>query len=110
MRATLDEQERLELKLEDYGWSVSRDLFGDTGADINDFEIYNYTHFLDNVKSQKDLLEGLRQLSPLADDALEVAEQMNHQDFYEFKTALAYERKQEDRKMHKRYLALVIPK
>jgi len=109
MRATLDEQERLELKLEEDGWPVSGGLFGDTGGDINDFEIYNYTHFLDNVKSLGGLLEGLHQLSPFVDDALKVVEHMNHQDFYEFKIALAYERIQEDSKMPERYLALLIP-
>jgi len=112
MRSTLDDRSKLNQKLrgvKNYSsWNLSRDLFGDVGADINDFEAYNYIYFLDNVKSIEDLLEGLCQLSPLADDALEVAEHMDQQDFYEFKLALAYERRQ-DSKLPNKYSALVIP-
>ena len=113
MRSTLDDRSKLNQKIgsaENYSWKVSSDLFGDVGCDIHDFEPYNYTYFLDNVKSIEDLLKGLCQLSPLADDALKVAERMNQQDFYEFKSALAYERRQEDSRLPNKYDALVIPK
>ena len=111
MIATQNERSKLKTRLEDiFSWRLSCDLFGDVGVIINDFEKDNYIYFLDNVKSLEDLLEGLRQLSPLADDALEVAENMNHQNFYKFKIALIYERRQEDSKMPDRYLALVIPR
>lgn len=49
-------------------------------------------YFLNNVASLESLEEGLRQLSPLADDALAVAEQMDEEDFSEFKRALSHER------------------
>ncbi len=112
MQATLEEKTKLMQKLDEDSppWNLSSDLFGNVGVDINDFETHNYTYFLDNVKSLEDLLEGLNQLSPFADDALKVAESMNQQDFCEFKLTLAYERRMEDSKMPKRYITLALPK
>lgn len=94
----------------DGGWHLPSKLFGDVGADIHDFRTDNYTYFLDHVCSLEDLQEGLRCLSPLADDALRVAESMKLQDFYRFKRSLVYER-QEDRRssMLRKYYALVLP-
>ena len=58
-----------------------------------DFDMSDYTCFIDRVKSRKDLVEGLRQLSPFADDALEMAEKMDEIDFKKFKRALPRERR-----------------
>ena len=125
-RTTFEEREE-----EGFGcWSVSRDLFGDDpGSDIHDFQSDSYKYFLDNVKSLTDLVEGLRQLSPFADDALAVAEKMNEKDFTKFKQALSGERRalsdsHEEQlplflklepltlapKMPRKYFALLIPK
>lgn len=106
-------QERIGAELDK--WQVSDRLFGDPGCDIHDFEMGNYLYFLDNVKSLADLIEGLFVLSPLADDALEVAEQMNESDFYDFKIALAHERGicqrgEMDSIFPARYMPLLIPK
>lgn len=116
MRATLEEKTKLMRRLDEnnFSWCLSTNLFGDTGCDIYDFEIYNYTYFLDNVRSIEDLLEGLKQLSPFVDDALAVAERMSYQDFVDFKLALAYEhrlaKENGNSKMPKKYMPLVVPK
>ena len=114
MKSTPYERSKLEQRLtgaeDDPGLTTSRDLFGYFGADIYDFEIYNYNYFLDNARSLDHLLDGLRQLSPFADDALALAEHMGDLDFCDFKLALAYERHHGDSKMPDRYLPLVIPK
>lgn len=73
-------------------WALSTKLFGEVGVDIWDFELSNYVYFLDHVPSVQDLREGLWQLSPLADDALAVAEKMEESDFALFKQALLAER------------------
>jgi len=104
-KATL--RERLDAREK---WDLSPDLFGDVGADINDFEAYNYAYLLDHAKSLDDLIQGLSELSPLADEALEVAEQMNNKDFAEFKRALERERLQKDSSMPSRYMPLLVPK
>lgn len=96
-------------------WELSYRLFGNIGYNIYDFEMGNYVYFLDNIKSLADLIEGLFVLSPLADDALEVAEQMNENDFYDFKIALARERGicqrggEIDSIFPTRYMPLLIP-
>ncbi len=94
----------------DNEWELSSELFGDVGGDIHDFESYNYVYFLDNVKSLNDLIEGLRQLSPLADDALKVAESMSDKNFHKFKKSLPEERCGERSVMPKKYDALLVPK
>src|SRR3989344_5948621 len=121
-RTTFEEREA-----EGFGqWSVSRDLFGDDAwSDIHDFQSDSYKYFLDNVKSFTDLVEGLRQLSQFADDALAVAEKMSEKDFRKFKRALPGERralsdsyeeqlqlyqKLEPPKIPRKYFALLIPK
>lgn len=76
----------LEERLEAYPWELS-ELFGDM-MDINDFESHHYVHFLNKVKSVEDLREGLYQLSPLANDALEIAERMTKKGFASFKRTL----------------------
>lgn len=109
MKATADERAKLIEKIsatENGGWTLSRDLFGDTGAEIHDFEMHNYVYFLDHVQSLKDLIEGLCQLSPLADDALHIAKRMNNSDF---KTILAHERVGKYR-IPRIYLPLILPK
>ncbi len=103
------ELSKLRAKLrKSYDWP-SRELFGNRGCDINDFELFNYTYFLDNVKSLEDLLKGLEELSPFADDALEVAELMTERDFCDFKLALVHERKREESYMPERFFCLLIP-
>jgi hypothetical protein len=90
-------------------WLLSRSLFGDTGAgDIWDFMLENYFFFLENMKSWRDLIDGLEQLSPLADDALEVAETMSNQDFYVFKITLA-RASQEFVQIPLEYVAILTP-
>ena len=106
-RWTLEEREEL------FAWQLSSQLFGDTGWNMNDFDASNYVYFLDTVGSLEDLVEGLRELSPLADDALDIAEAMTPQDFFDFKLCLAHERgrgKIDGSKMTKRYRQLCIPK
>ena len=110
MEVTQDQKSKLEKKVNEDWWSLPKELFGgDVGPDMLDFEIYNYTFFLDNVKSVSQLVEGLQDLSPLADDALAVAEKMKEQDFLRFEGALQYERKMKDGKLPKEYAPLVIP-
>lgn len=72
-------------------------------------------YLLDNATSHEALVNGLRELSPLTDDALKIAEQMSDQDFYDFKIALAHERGlsmhgEVGSKLPKKYLALVLPR
>ncbi len=87
-------------------WDIQcRELFGrnteaeqssdesHTPGDIYCLTLWHCTHFLDEVKSVADLTEGLFQLSPFAEDALEVALCMSETDFIEFKLALVQERK-----------------
>ena len=97
-------------------WDLPTDLFGKTtfgngGCEIIDFEPEDYVYFLDNVKNLENMIEGFRCLSPLADDALKVAESMGKSEFNKFKKLLSYERhKEETRTLSKKYLPLVIPK
>lgn len=108
--------ERMRSKLENGPWYLSSRLFGDDRwGDIHDFEFSSYIYFLDQAKSVNDLIEGLRELSPFADDALAVAEHMSEQDFIDFKLALIKERqavKQEELEscMPRRFGPLVLPK
>ena len=106
-------QERLKEDAEE--WQLSRRLFGkDAGYDINDLEEASYVYFLDHVQSHDDLIAGLRELSPLADDALEVAERMSNRDFSKFKLALAREREchgqGEESAFPAKYRILVLPR
>ncbi len=80
------------LNVLEYGWGVSPELFGDVGVNIYDFQAHNYVYFLDHVTSKEELIRGLRELSPLADDALDVAEKMDDRAFARFKHALKRER------------------
>ena len=89
---------------------LPEELFGDAGCDIHDFEIDNYVYFLDNVKSCEDLIRGLRQLSPLVDDALLIAESMNKQEFLRFKCVLAKERREEYSNVPKKFRTIMMPK
>jgi len=110
MKVTQEQKSKLEKKLNGYWWGLPKELFsGDGGVDMNDFELCNYRFFLNNVKSVNQLLEGLQHLSPLADDALAVAEKMKEQDFLSFKKVLQYERKMKDSKLPNEYTPLVIP-
>jgi hypothetical protein len=117
-RITLRLRKRLGRKAFD-DWNVSRsDLFGRDPVEgsLNSmycFTIVHYVHFLDNVSSLRDLIEGLFQLSPFVDDALAVAEYMSEADFAEFKLALISERKaaldEGESIMPERYNSLVLP-
>ena len=60
------------------------------------FDFGDYVYFLDHVQSLGDLVLGLYELSPLADDALVVAETMTPADFSIFKVSLAQEREKRD--------------
>ncbi len=94
----------------DGGWCLSRELFGDIGADFHDFEIENYIYFLDNVSSLEDLGRGLKELSPFADDALSVAEKMTEKDFKLFKLKLKSERTQQyESSVPNKFINLLIP-
>lgn len=78
-------------------WTLPSDLFPDTDfpsleIEIYDFEFSHYNSFLDSVNSPGDLLRGLEELSPFANDALAIAEKLGEDDFRKFKTALALER------------------
>ena len=106
MIVTQQEKERLEEKLSE-GWLLSPELFGDVGADIHDFFIGNYVYFLNNVNSLDKLLEGLRQLSPLADDALKVASRINREEFDYFKINIPNYRK--GLRGNHKYRRLLIP-
>lgn len=114
----------LEDRYKDYkikeGWSLPLPLFYNDDSYsgcIYDFEIGNYISFLDNVKSLQDLIQGLRELSPLTDDALSVAEGMNDNDFIYFKLALIKERQnsklnnnfEQPNVMENKYLPILIP-
>jgi hypothetical protein len=77
-------------------WFLSPDLFGYRGSDIYNFEIYNYLHFLDNAASLSELIRGLEELDPLADDSLAVARAMDEKDFDRFKVELEKERELTD--------------
>jgi len=65
----------------------------ESSNELTDFEITDYNRFLDTVETLEDLIEGLAELSPFADDALDVAESMTANDFTIFKLALIHERK-----------------
>ncbi len=108
MIITQEQKSKLEERLYEE-WVLPTELFGDMGVDIYNFEVDNYTFFLDNVKSLNQLVEGLQNLSPLADDALSIAKKMKEQDFLIFKKVLQYERKMEDSRLPNKYLSLVIP-
>lgn len=94
-------------------WSLrtlSKELFGNTGCDIYDFLIENYTYFLDNVTCCEDLVEGLKQLSPFADDALLIAQGMSKQKFNKFKHTLIKERRGEESNASKNFRIITMPK
>lgn len=87
----------------------SRDRWG-----LVEFEMVDYVWFLDHVASLLDLIEGLEQLSPFADDALDIAISMTEMDFISFKLALAIERRvaesgEGESKMPKLYHNLLLP-
>ena len=110
MKITQEQRLKLEEKL-DNEWILPMHLFGvlgDVCVDIHDFEEYNYVHFIDNVGSLTELREGLQHLSPLADEALTVAANMDDEEFYRFKTDLKHEREGYS-EMPEKYLPLVIP-
>ena len=101
--------ERLDIDHSD-DWILSEHLFGDGMIDINDFESNNYNYFLDHVASLDELIAGLQQLSPLADDALSVAENMNERKFQRFKSALKAERDCKSRSAFPKKLgSLILP-
>lgn len=88
---------------------LPKGLFSNKWCDLSEFESFNYTYFLDNAGSLQDLLKGLEELSPFADDALEVARSMTEQDFCDFKLALVHERKHGESRMPERFSCLLIP-
>lgn len=86
--------------------------FSDTwkmGIDNLDDECGSYKDFLDNVQNKEDLVLGLTELRPFADDALKVAIQMTDFDFINFKLALVCERQGKDSKMSTAYRTIVLP-
>jgi len=78
--------------------------------DIHNFdEMSQYVYFLDTAGSQEELIEGLTELSPFADDALAVAQGMTNLDFAIFKLALLFERRGEGNKMPKQFASILLP-
>lgn len=82
--------------------------------EIWDFEAHHYVNFLNSTRSIDDLVTGLTQLSPLADDALDLAEKMSDSDFEQFKAELSAERSQaknlsETTNTQLRFGALMLP-
>lgn len=108
MKLTEQQIKKLEEKLE--SWSLSKELFGNV-IDMNDFESDNYKYFLDNVKSRQDLVRGLNELSPFADDSLLVAQKMSERDFRKFKNTINYGSQNEygESEVPKKYYSLAIP-
>jgi len=103
--------ERLDIDQAPNEWFLSKDLFGNNMIDVYDFEPANYNYFLDRVTSLADLIKGLQELSPLADDALSAAEKMNERDFQLFKASLTKERTHEiGSAFPKRFYPLIMPK
>ncbi len=100
-----------------YGqYFLSQRLFQcESSNELTDFEITDFGRFLDTVQTLGDLIEGLAELSPFADDALSVAESMTSDDFVTFKLALIHERKivsgEEDlvSNMPKQFVILLLP-
>lgn len=74
------------------GWDLPQRLFPTSDGLIHDFEVDDYVAFLNSVVSHSDLVEGLQNLSSLADDALIRAQEMTSEDFGRFKEAMARER------------------
>ena len=74
-----------------------------------DDEVASYKWFLDNASSLDDLILGLTELCPFADDALAVAQQMSEDDFVDFKLCLVAERRGEDSSMSEAYRTIVLP-
>ncbi len=114
MKLTTEQKSKLEEKLSER-FALPKELFGENvGIDMNDFDMHGYIYFLDNVKSLVNLREGLEHLSPLADDALAIAEKMSERDFLRFKKALVHERKAYESdlyysRMPRKYQPIVIP-
>ncbi len=76
---------------------------------IYEFEMSDYVYFLDHSESRAELLKGLTELSPFADEALEVAHSMSESDFSDFKLALPSERRGEGGTMPQKYVSLLLP-
>lgn len=104
--------QQVEAKLyQPEGWCLSFDLFGDAGVNIHDFCAYNYTYFLDTVETRYNLERGLDELSPLADDALELVKMWGEDEFTRFKEELTKERAaEEDSAFPSEWHCLLIPK
>ena len=97
-------------------YDLSRRLFNNNiYPGFIDFEMIDYVKFLDDVQSLEDLIAGLAELSPFADDALDVAESMTVHDFAVFKLALIHERRVSsalydgESKMPHRFVDIVLP-
>ena len=95
--------------MEEKKWTLSSKLFGDVGCDIYDFEADNYVYFLNNIASRDELVAGLLELSPLAEDALPVVENINNKGFQEFKKILINERRGKDSDMPEKFRTLILP-
>ncbi len=78
--------------------------FGD-GSDVEG----SYIYFLDNVSSLEELNQGLEELSPFADDALEVSRNMTVHDFCDFKLSLPFGRRGVSHVMPKNFLPILLP-
>lgn len=72
-------------------------------------EMSQYVSFLDKVNPLEDLVRGLAELSPFADDALVVAKSMTEGDFCTFKLALPFERRGDESKMPERFGSILLP-
>ncbi len=72
-------------------------------------EMSQYVSFLDKVSSLEDLVRGLTELSPFADDALVVVKSMGESDFCTFKLALPSEHRGDERKLPERFGNILLP-
>ncbi len=72
-------------------------------------DMSQYVRFLDSVTTREELVEGLRELSPFADDALAAAERMTPEEFSDFKMRLSLERKGEDSEMPLAFTPILLP-
>jgi len=86
------------------GYKTSLYCFNDGDEDST-----SYACFLNNVRNKEDLVMGLTELRPFADDALEVARRMTDSDFVSFKLALICERQGKGGKISDTERIIVLP-
>jgi len=93
-------------------WLLCYEFFGEGKRDVEiyDFGAPNYTLFLDRATSKPVLIEGLCQLSPLADDALKLAEGLSPVEFLEFRETLTKERSGTHTHRTSKFFEILVPR